>query len=198
MQTKLLCCSHSAVYETDLSLLFYHFQLYWNVLGSGTVNESWPKTLDSVTYWPYKHCFSLIFTDMVAIPDFSAGAMENWGLITYRLTSLLYEPQKSPASSKQWVCYKFVISLKPFYHSLILSIAIWQIWLPYPISLLVLWKIGVLSHTEWHPYSLMRKNHLHVKSNGSVISICLFCLKFSGFLYSIFLYFFSIWSLGNF
>lgn len=34
--------------------------------------------------------------DLVAIPDFLAGAMENWGLITFRETSLLVGDQSSP------------------------------------------------------------------------------------------------------
>ncbi|OUM63816.1 hypothetical protein PIROE2DRAFT_36421, partial [Piromyces sp. E2] len=41
--------------------------------------------------------------DLVAIPDFEAGAMENWGLITFRETALLYD-EKSPSSiNKQYV-----------------------------------------------------------------------------------------------
>ena len=39
--------------------------------------------------------------DMIAIPDFSAGAMENWGLITYRETALLYKEGVSSRSNKQ-------------------------------------------------------------------------------------------------
>ncbi|RUS74701.1 hypothetical protein EGW08_017531, partial [Elysia chlorotica] len=41
--------------------------------------------------------------DLIAIPDFSAGAMENWGLITYRETALLVDPENSSARCKQWV-----------------------------------------------------------------------------------------------
>lgn len=39
--------------------------------------------------------------DMVAIPDFSAGAMENWGLITYRETALLFDEETSSTANKQ-------------------------------------------------------------------------------------------------
>uniref|UniRef100_A0A8C2WGQ6 Aminopeptidase n=1 Tax=Cyclopterus lumpus TaxID=8103 RepID=A0A8C2WGQ6_CYCLU len=38
--------------------------------------------------------------DLAAIPDFQSGAMENWGLTTYRETGLLFDPDKSSASDK--------------------------------------------------------------------------------------------------
>ena len=47
--------------------------------------------------------FPLPKQDMIAIPDFSAGAMENWGLITYRETALLHNPKMDSASRRIYV-----------------------------------------------------------------------------------------------
>ncbi|XP_069679087.1 endoplasmic reticulum aminopeptidase 1-like isoform X2 [Periplaneta americana] len=41
--------------------------------------------------------------DLIAIPDFAAGAMENWGLITYRETSIMYDADETSAAGHQWV-----------------------------------------------------------------------------------------------
>ncbi len=41
--------------------------------------------------------------DMVAIPDFAAGAMENWGLETFRETALLVDPKNSSAAMEERV-----------------------------------------------------------------------------------------------
>lgn len=38
--------------------------------------------------------------DLAAIPDFQSGAMENWGLTTYRESALLFDVEKASASSK--------------------------------------------------------------------------------------------------
>jgi puromycin-sensitive aminopeptidase len=41
--------------------------------------------------------------DLVALPDFASGAMENWGLITFREQSLLVDPENTSVSGKQYV-----------------------------------------------------------------------------------------------
>lgn len=55
----------------------------------------------------YNHYFNIPYPlpvlDLIAIPDFSAGAMENWGAVTYRETALLIDPKHSSALSKQHV-----------------------------------------------------------------------------------------------
>ncbi|XP_051924775.1 endoplasmic reticulum aminopeptidase 1b [Hippocampus zosterae] len=38
--------------------------------------------------------------DLAAIPDFQSGAMENWGLTTYRESALLFHPEKSSVTDK--------------------------------------------------------------------------------------------------
>ena len=42
-------------------------------------------------------------SDHVALPDFSSGAMENWGLITYRESCLLADPDLTPESSRRFI-----------------------------------------------------------------------------------------------
>lgn len=49
------------------------------------------------TPYPLAHSYQL------ALPDFSAGAMENWGLVTYRESCLLLDPQNSSIPTKQLV-----------------------------------------------------------------------------------------------
>lgn len=45
--------------------------------------------------------FPLPKIDMLALPDFTAGAMENWGLITFRESAMLFEEGNTPQVNKQ-------------------------------------------------------------------------------------------------
>ena len=55
----------------------------------------------------YENYFSRFYRlpklDLLAIPDFGSGAMENWGAITFRENLLLYDEKNSSNSTKQLV-----------------------------------------------------------------------------------------------
>ncbi|XP_066990177.1 glutamyl aminopeptidase-like [Macrobrachium rosenbergii] len=55
----------------------------------------------------YEGMFDLPFplpkSDMAAIPDYSSGATEHWGIITYRETNIFFNENRSSAANKQRV-----------------------------------------------------------------------------------------------
>jgi len=60
---------------------------------------------DSLHY--YEELFGIDFPigklDLIAIPDFAAGAMENWGLVTFRQVDLLLDSKTASEASRQRV-----------------------------------------------------------------------------------------------
>ncbi|KAL2717324.1 putative aminopeptidase-2 [Vespula squamosa] len=68
--------------------------------------------------------------DMVAVPDFSAGAMENWGLITYRESQMLYDENESSIVSQQNVASVIVHEITHMWFGNLLTPSWWSyLWL---------------------------------------------------------------------
>lgn len=47
--------------------------------------------------------YPLAKSDMIALPDFASGAMENWGCVTYREQCMLVDPANTSVGTKQYV-----------------------------------------------------------------------------------------------
>ncbi|XP_071548243.1 aminopeptidase N-like isoform X2 [Panulirus ornatus] len=68
--------------------------------------------------------------DFVCPPEMSPNAMENWGLITYRESALVYDPATSPATQKQWTCYLVAHELAHQWFGNLVTMSWWtDLWL---------------------------------------------------------------------
>ena len=68
--------------------------------------------------------------DHLAIPDFAAGAMENWGAVTYRETALLVDPEHSSADTRQSVAAVISHEMAHMWFGDLVTMAWWNdLWL---------------------------------------------------------------------
>uniref|UniRef100_A0A182LS53 glutamyl aminopeptidase n=1 Tax=Anopheles culicifacies TaxID=139723 RepID=A0A182LS53_9DIPT len=68
--------------------------------------------------------------DMAAIPDFVSGAMETWGLVTYRETSILYNSATSSTANKQRVAGVIAHELAHMWFGNLVTMKWWnELWL---------------------------------------------------------------------
>ncbi|XP_076012190.1 aminopeptidase N-like isoform X2 [Genypterus blacodes] len=78
----------------------------------------------------YKVKYPLSKSDQIALPDFNAGAMENWGLITYRETALLYDPVISSIGNKERVTFVVSHELAHMWFGNLVTVRWWNdLWL---------------------------------------------------------------------
>ncbi len=74
--------------------------------------------------------FPLEKLDHLAIPDFAAGAMENWGAITYRETALLFDPENSAPATRQRVAEVVAHEMAHMWFGDLVTMAWWNdLWL---------------------------------------------------------------------
>ncbi|KAH7131928.1 peptidase family M1-domain-containing protein [Dendryphion nanum] len=104
--------------------------------------EFYEKTFDSP--------FPLPKMDMVAIPDFSAGAMENWGLITYRVVDLLIDEKSSGAAVKQRVAEVVQHELAHQWFGNLVTMDFWDgLWLNEGFATWMSWYSCNVFYPDW-------------------------------------------------
>lgn len=89
------------LYKEYVVCILFHFMVFMVKYFYGSNKDV--NLFDLMKFRYFAVPYSLPKLDMIAIPDFAAGAMENYGLVTYRETALLYDEKHSAAANKQRV-----------------------------------------------------------------------------------------------
>ncbi|MBI2910778.1 MAG: M1 family metallopeptidase [Chloroflexi bacterium] len=92
--------------------------------------------------------------DHVAVPDFAAGAMENWGAITYRETALLFDPANSAAYARQRIVEVIAHEMAHMWFGDLVTMEWWDdLWLNESFASWMGDKAVDHLHPEWHMWT---------------------------------------------
>ncbi|XP_039989347.1 aminopeptidase N-like [Xiphias gladius] len=110
----------------------------------------------------YNSSYPLPKSDQIALPDFNAGAMENWGLITYRETALLYDEAFSSNSNKQRIATIIAHELAHMWFGNLVTLRWWNdLWLNEGFASYVEYLGAHEAEPDWNVKDLIVLSDVH-------------------------------------
>ncbi|KAK1727724.1 peptidase family M1 [Colletotrichum acutatum] len=92
--------------------------------------------------------------DLLAVHEFTHGAMENWGLVTYRTTAVLFDEKTSEARYRNRVAYVVAHELAHQWFGNLVTMDWWdELWLNEGFATWVGWHATDYLHPEWQVWS---------------------------------------------
>ena len=89
--------------------------------------------------------------DMVALPDFSSGAMENWGMVTYREVAMLLDEKSGSIESKQYIALVVAHELSHQWFGNLVTMKWWDdLWLNESFANMMEYRAVDAMYPEWH------------------------------------------------
>lgn len=89
--------------------------------------------------------------DQIAIPGGISGAMENWGAVIYNEATLLFDPKKSPESTKQTTFSINAHEISHMWFGDLVTMAWWDnLWINEGFATWIAAKATAHFHPEWH------------------------------------------------
>lgn len=100
-------------------------------------------------------------SDHVALPDFSSGAMENWGLITYRESCLLADPELTSESSRRFIATVIAHELSHQWFGNLVTMNWWNdLWLNESFANMMEYVAIDTLHPEWRMWEDFATNEV--------------------------------------
>ncbi|XP_029909225.1 aminopeptidase N-like [Myripristis murdjan] len=110
----------------------------------------------------YNTSYPLSKSDQIALPDFYFGAMENWGLVTYREANLLYDPGTSSNRNRETTATIIAHELAHMWFGNLVTLRWWnEVWLNEGFASYVSYLGADYAEPTWNVKDLIVLDDIH-------------------------------------